>query len=151
MPQVSVRVAGANEYDQLAATYRLWGYDAGISPADVVYVAESGNRVVGLVRRTFEHSRTMLRGMQVDPAHQRAGVGMQLLARFMAELAGDECFCIPFSHLTTFYGRVGFAVVSAGEAPAFLGERLEEFRREGHDVLIMRRATDGRDLDHASR
>lgn len=99
-------------------------------------------RIVGLVRRTLEHSTTMLRGMHVDPAHQCARVGTRLLANLITGLAGAECFCIPFSHLTTFYERVGFAVVSPAEAPAFLGEWVEQYRREGHDVLIMHRAKD---------
>lgn len=89
----------------------------------------------------------MLRGMHVDPAHQRAGVGRRLLANLIAGLAGAECFCIPFTHLTTFYGRVGFVVVSTAEAPAFLGEWVKQYRREGHDVLIVHRATDVRHRD----
>jgi hypothetical protein len=72
--------------------------------------------------------------------HQRRGVGMQLLGAFVAGLSGMECFCIPFVHLTSFYGRGGFAVVNDAAAPIFLRERAERYRLEGHEVLIMRRA-----------
>jgi GNAT superfamily N-acetyltransferase len=141
LTQISIRIAQSSEYEQLAALYRDWGYEAGIAAPDVVYIAELGNRVVGIVRRTLEESTTMLRGMQVDPMHQRIGVGTQLLTALVAGLA-DECFCIPFSHLTTFYGRAGFAVVPAARGPAFLSERVERYRNEGHKVLLMRRPAD---------
>jgi GNAT superfamily N-acetyltransferase len=75
--------------------------------------------------------------MHVDPAHQRHGVGARLLAVFVASLGERECFCIPFTHLTSFYGRGGFTVVDEGAAPPFLVERVRQYRREGHDVLIM--------------
>jgi GNAT superfamily N-acetyltransferase len=148
MSQISIRVAHSTEYEQLAARYTGWGYRAGILPVDIVYVAESGNHVVGLVRQTSEGVTTMLRGMHVDPTHQRLGVGTRLLEAFVAGLSGVECLCIPFIHLTTFYGRAGFTVVNEAAAPAFLGERVERYQREGHDVLIMRRAQHGQDRDH---
>ena len=82
----------------------------------------------------------MLRGMYVDPAHHREGIGSALLARFAHDLDGAECYCIPFMHLTRFYGSVGFVVVPDDDAPGFLAARTRGYRLEGHDVLIMRRA-----------
>jgi GNAT superfamily N-acetyltransferase len=81
----------------------------------------------------------MLRGMYVDPAQQRQGVGSHLLRAFVRDLAGVECFCLPFAHLIAFYERGGFAVVAEDTALPFLAERLSRYRQEGRDVLIMRR------------
>jgi GNAT superfamily N-acetyltransferase len=139
VPVISVRGADPAEHEHLAELYGAWGYQAKISGADTMYVAERDTRIVGLVRRACEEGATMLRGMQVDPAHQRQGVGSRLLDVFAEDLAGAECLCVPYAHLTTFYGRVGFVVVDEGAAPAFLVERVQRYRQEGKDVLIMRR------------
>jgi GNAT superfamily N-acetyltransferase len=139
-PETSVRVAAAGEYAALASLYEAWGYRAGIAAADVVYVAERSRAVVGIVRRSHEDGLTMLRGMYVGPSARRTGVGMLLLAALVRDLGEEDCHCIPFSHLTAFYGREGFAVMPEATAPTPLVDRLVRYRMEGHDVLIMHRA-----------
>jgi hypothetical protein len=57
------------------------------------------------------------------------------------DLGDVECFCLPFTHLTRFYGSAGFAVIADDDAPPFLVERLRQYREEERDVLIMRRAS----------
>ena len=139
MSPVRVRIAQSGEYPRLDALYRAWGYTAGIGARETVYVAEESEHQIGLVRRTLEEGTVMLRGMQVDPAHQRRGVGSRLLDAFIADLSAAECYCIPYAHLTAFYNRGGFEVVPEAHAPAFLVQRLARYRGEGLDVLIMRR------------
>jgi GNAT superfamily N-acetyltransferase len=138
MSRVEISVAHPTEHAQLDDLYRVWGYHAGIAGADKVYVAQVDGRVVGLVRRTLEGTTTMLRGMQVDPAYQRRGIGKRLLTALVADLDDVECFSIPFAHLTSFYGQAGF-VVAHEPIPAFLVQWLHRYRDEGHDVLVMRR------------
>ncbi|MFN2637468.1 MAG: GNAT family N-acetyltransferase, partial [Gemmatimonadaceae bacterium] len=138
--QTKVRVAQPDEHEQLAELYLRWDYRGGIDDADIVYVAEQGDRPVGLVRRTFECGVTMLRGMHVDPAHHSQGVGSQLLHALVADLTGQECFCMPFTHLIAFYERGAFAVIDEDAAPEFLVKRLYQYRQKGYNVLIMRRA-----------
>jgi GNAT superfamily N-acetyltransferase len=99
MLQISIRIADPSEYSELSDLYRSWGYSAGISATDRVYLAVQRARPVGIVRRTHEHSTTMLRGMYVDPADQCQGIGRQLLMTFVADLGPEDCFCIPFAHL----------------------------------------------------
>jgi GNAT superfamily N-acetyltransferase len=139
MSEISVRIARADERGTLAALYEQWGYYGGMTSADIVYVAEIGRGAVGIVRRTVEEGVTMLRGMQVDPAYHRRGIGSQLLDAFARDIKELECFCIPFAHLTEFYGRIGFTVAAAESSPEFLVARTERYRLEGHQVLIMRR------------
>jgi GNAT superfamily N-acetyltransferase len=131
------------------ALYEQWGYGGGIGADDVVFAAQHEDAVVGLVRRAAEGGTTMLRGMYVAPDFRRRGVGTGLLAAFVDHLHGTECFCIPFAHLTGFYGRAGFALLPESAAPAMLFERLRTYRSEGHQVVLMRRAPAGRDLDRA--
>jgi len=137
-----IRVAIPAEYELLTELYHRWGYRAGIAQSDVVYVAEHAGQPVGLVRRTFENDVTMLRGMQIDPAYRRQGLGSRLLDAFVADVRDQQSFCIPFDHLTEFYGRGGFRIIAEDAAPRFLAERLDHYRREGYNVLLMRRADD---------
>lgn len=62
---------------------RRGGYGGGVAAVDTVYVAECGRALVGAVRRTEEHGVLLLRGMQVEPGHQRKGIGTQLLRAFV--------------------------------------------------------------------
>lgn len=138
-PAVVVRIADPAEHEALTRLYRSWGYRAGIAPGSVVFVAMLDDLTVGLVRRTVEEGTTMLRGMFVHPEHRRHGVGAQLLARFVDDLPAVDCYCLPFAHLVSFYGRCGFAVVPEVNTPDFLVERVTRYRGEGHDILLMRR------------
>jgi N-acetylglutamate synthase-like GNAT family acetyltransferase len=137
--QTIVRTAQAREYPHLTELYPRWGYGGGLHASDTTYVAEAAGQVIGIVRRTVEHDVMMLRGMQIDPSHRRQGVGTQLLRAFVTGVAGRECFCIPFAHLTTFYRQGGFDVVPEAGVPRFLVDRLAHYRQEGHNVMVMRR------------
>ena len=139
-PETTVRLATASEYASLAALYETWGYRAGIAAADVVYVAERSEAVVGIVRRSREEGLTMLRGMYVSPSARRTRVGTLLLFALVRDLGEEDCHCIPFAHLTPFYGRAGFTVMPEAIAPAPLVARVTRYRLEGHEVLIMHRA-----------
>jgi GNAT superfamily N-acetyltransferase len=136
---VTIRVATPTDYERVRAAYAAWGYDGGVSPADVVYVAERGTELTGVVRRTREHGTTMLRGMQVAPAWRGRRIGRRLLQAFVADLPGEECYCVPYTRLITFYGAVGFGVAREEVAPPFLQERLAAYRARGLDVTLMRR------------
>jgi GNAT superfamily N-acetyltransferase len=138
-PTSLVRVAASSEHDVLTALYRTWGYRAGIAPDSIVYAATLDGQTVGLVRRTIEEGVTMLRGMFIHPEFRRRGVGAELLAGFVADLPDVDCLCVPFTHLVSFYGRGGFAVIPETSAPDFLRARLGLYRAEGHEMLVMRR------------
>ncbi|HYR11848.1 MAG TPA: GNAT family N-acetyltransferase, partial [Longimicrobium sp.] len=109
MTDITIRVARPEEYARVRETYEAWGYGGGVQPEDVVYLAEAGGELAGVVRRTHEHEVTMLRGMQVAPEWRGRGVGRRLLNALVADLGDEECFCVPYTHLTGFYGAAGFA------------------------------------------
>jgi GNAT superfamily N-acetyltransferase len=144
MTEFRVRTGHPEELSRVRTTYAAWGYTACAEPNDLVFLAERDGELIGLVRRTQEYDTLMLRGMHVAPAAQGQGVGTRLLHVFVAELAGRECYCIPYAHLVDFYGRKGFEVVSPDDSPSSLAERLAGHRKDGLDVVIMRRPPSGR-------
>ena len=141
MTRVDVRVsiAPAREHAALNELYLRLGYHGGIADDDVVFVAHVDERPVGLVRRSVESGLLMLRGMQVAPAHQRQGIGSRLLRAFVADLPSIDCYCIPYAHLPHFYAQGGFALLDESEAAEFLRARLDRYRAEGLEVVVMRR------------
>ena len=144
--EIEIAVAHPVEYPALTKLYRSWGYNGEIGNDDRVYVATHQGCPIGLVRRTDDQGILMLRGMQVDPNFQRQRVGTRLLRAFVAELPTRECYCIPFSHLVEFYGEEGFEHYDESAAPAFLRERLVQYRAKGYDVVLMRRPNRGSSL-----
>lgn len=139
MTEEIIRIARPDEHARVLQTYEAWGYGGGVQPDDRVYIAEVGGELAGVVRRTREHGVTMLRGMQVAPERRGRGIGWRLLQALVAELGGDECFCVPYTHLTGFYGSVGFAEIPDENTPPFLRDRLAGYRARGLNVLVMRR------------
>lgn len=139
MSPVTIRIGGAEDHPRARAAYEAWDYHGGILPEDTVFLAERGGELVGIVRLTVEHGERMLRGMWIKPDERRTGVGSQLLRALVAELRGEECACVPFSHLVGFYGQGGFVEQAEETAPAFLRERIAGYRSEGRSVTFMRR------------
>lgn len=137
---VSIRIADSADYASVGAAYTAWGYRGGIAPDDVVYIAERQGELIGAVRRTLEHGTTMLRGLFIAPGERRHGLGSKLLRAFVADLHGVECYCVPYSHLLTFYAQTGFGQLEEKCAPDFLRERLTAYRASGLEVIVMRRA-----------
>jgi dihydroneopterin triphosphate diphosphatase len=143
----AVRHAQAGDLPRVARFYAGLGYDGGLAKDDIVLVAEVNGALVGAVRLAQEHGVRVLRGMQVAAAHQRQGVGKALLQR-LVELAGAEpCYCLPYGHLTGFYGGAGFAQVSRAELPGFLQQRLEQYLANGKKVAPMVRGLRRTSLD----
>ena len=95
--------------------------------------------MIGIVRKTVEHGTVMLRGMHIAPTESRQGIGTQLLRAFERTLDTRDCLCIPYTHLVSFYGLAGFTPLEEATAPAFLQERLANYRARGRSVLVMRR------------
>ena len=134
-----IRIAEPEEFDRVCAAYTAWGYPGRPLESDIIFTAYSADDLIGIVRRTVEHGHMMLRGMHVAPEWQRRGVGARLLAAFEADLPDRPCLCVPYSHLETFYGSIGFERIAEELAPPFLQERLAAYRAQGRAMMIMRR------------
>jgi predicted N-acetyltransferase YhbS len=139
MNDITFRIVNRSEVRRIEATYIGWGYTGGVTQKDIVYVAERGETLLGIVRRTQECGLTLLRGMYVAPSERRRGLGTELLRVFVGDLLDTECYCVPYVHLQTFYARSGFVTLADTAAPKFLRDRMTGYRHRGLDVCLMRR------------
>lgn len=120
--------------------YAALGYRRTIDPADTVWLAESAEDAVGIVRVSAEQGTLVLRGMRIAEHARRQRLGTRMLEAIAAWLGDRECYCVPYPHLARFYGHIGFVVLEPSAAPAFLAERVTEYRGAGQEVILMRRA-----------
>jgi len=137
---VAVRIAQSKEIERIIAAYRGWGYGGGVERTDTVRLAESEGELIGVVRVALESGTLVLRGMRIAEQWQRRGIGTRML-KTVAEWLGDrQCYCVPYSHLTGFYGQIGFVGIPPSTVPSFLALRLAEYRHRSLDVVMMQRS-----------
>jgi len=134
-----IRIAQPSEHSLVLAVYAALGYHRAVDAADTVWLAESAEASVGIVRVAAEHGTLVLRGMRIAKLAQRQGLGTRMLRAIADWLADRECYCVPYPHLVAFYGQIGFSEIDPAAAPAFLSERLADYRRTGENVILMRR------------
>jgi len=129
------------EVKRIQSFYQECGYDSPLEATDLILLVEDDEEIKAAVRLCYEERVVVLRGMQVRDGCQRQGIGTLLLDYARVVLGGDQCFCIPYTHLEGFYRQVGFSRIDLAAAPAFLRERYGLYRsRLGLDVILMRRA-----------
>ena len=135
-----VHRARLEDLPRIRRYYERWQYRGDVRSDDTVLIVEHEGGIIGVVRLAPEHGTTVLRGMRVEPGFQRQGIGTGLLGAASAELKGP-CYCIPYAHLTGFYGQIGFQVLDPRTAPDFLAERLAGYRAraDGREYLLMYR------------
>ncbi len=145
-----ISVAGESELTEIEAFYASVGYTGGALPADTILVACDRERITGVVRLCEEFEHLVLRGMYVASDQQRSGIGQALLRELSSRVGTRECWCIPFTHLRDFYGRIGFAEVASRKAPRFLKDRHARYLKEGGDMIVMARPAAWGDDDSSS-
>ena len=138
---VEIAAAHPEELARVAAFYEECGYDGSIAASDTILLARMAGQLVGAVRLCPEDGVTVLRGMEVRAEYQRRGIGSQLLRACVPLLDARPSFCLPYTHLVSFYGAVSFEVVQPSRLPPFLAARLASYLAEGRDVLAMHRVT----------
>lgn len=96
-----------------------------------VFVAVSGETVIGTIGCLASGIEGHLRGMAVAPEHQGSGVAAALLQAAEQELINEGCRCVtldttePLARAIRFYERHGF--VRSGRASDFFGMKLYEY------------------------
>jgi len=138
--ETQIRIARPDEHSRVLAVYAALGYRRTIDPADTVWLAESAEEAVGIVRVAAEQGTLVLRGMRIAEHARRQRLGTRMLDAIAEWLQGRECYCVPYPHLMGFYGQIGFTVIEPADAPAFLAGRLADYQRSGEDVILMRRS-----------
>ena len=124
---------------EVRAFYAEVGYGGGVAESDITLVARLAGRLVGVVRLCAESDVVVLRGMHVHAAHQRQGLGQQLLEHCGPYLNRGPTYCLPYQHLAEFYMHAGFEVAEPGQLPSFLAERLARYISSAQKVLAMQR------------
>ncbi|MBI1349249.1 GNAT family acetyltransferase [bacterium] len=95
---------------------------------ELFLVAESGGQIIGTVMAGYEGHRGWINYLGVDPAHQRQGVGRQLMAAAEDKLQASGCPKINLQVRSTnaavidFYRALGYGI----DEVASLGKRLEQ-------------------------
>jgi N-acetylglutamate synthase-like GNAT family acetyltransferase len=117
--------------------YAAVGYQLTVQPDDYVIAAYDGDRIVGIVRLSYDHDAITLRGMMVATDYQRKGVGTQLLQTLSTTIGGQICWCLPHDWLEGFYEQIGFVKIDECSAPPFLQERITLGRQKWPHMIVM--------------
>lgn len=136
------RALPQEEAGRINLFYAGRGYLNSVDGDVAVYIAEHDGSIIGVVRLCAEQGHAILRTMHVHQEYRGRGVGRRLLEAFREEIRTADCYCIPFAHLTRFYGAIGFREIAPEEAPGHLQERLREYLARGMDGIIMKREKD---------
>jgi GNAT superfamily N-acetyltransferase len=136
---IQIRIARSDEHSRVLSVYAALGYRRTVDPADTVWLAEIAEDVVGIVRVAAEKGTLALRGMRIAEHARRQRLGTRMLQAIAGWLGDRECYCVPYPHLVDFYGQIGFAVLEPAAAPAFLAERVADYRRRGQEAILMYR------------
>ncbi|HWZ03677.1 MAG TPA: GNAT family N-acetyltransferase [Mucilaginibacter sp.] len=135
-----IRQAIIEEYFGVGEHYALCGYRGGVHQDDLVFVAIEDQNIIGAVRICFENDEKVLRGMYIQPQFRNGGIGKAMLHFLIEHVDMADCYCLPYCHLQSFYGLIGFREIKTGEAPFFLAERLKSYAKSNRDpIIIMKR------------
>ena len=136
---ITVRIGTIADREPIRRFYELTAYSGSATNSAVVFLAEDGEQIVGIVRLEREEGVDVLRGMRVIAQRQRQGIGTNLLRALSQHLGAQTCYCIAFAHLVGFYGQIGFGEITLEAAPVHLRQRINEYRDLGHVVTMMKR------------
>ena len=111
--------------------------------SDLFFAAFVEGSIVGVCRFCIEEDTPLLRSMVVHSKLRSNKIGSIILERFAEHLDENgfqNTYCVPYGHLGAFYGQIGFEVIKEEEAPLFLQERIETYRKNNPDsFMLMRR------------
>jgi len=134
-------LAETTDLEGVQSFYASVGYGGGVHPSDRLLVSRVEQSIVAAGRLCTEGGALVLRGMYVAEGRRDQGFGSRLLEAISEAIGSSECWCIPYSHLTGFYSRIGFQVCEGETIPPFLAERWERYTESGQKVVIMKRPT----------
>jgi len=124
---------------QVKQFYSNMGYGGGWSENEQAYCFLVDNTVKGCVKVEKIQGVCMLRGMYLEKSLQRNGVGTSLIKHIEPVLNEATSYCLPFAHLSEFYGQIGFEEISSDSLPDFLVARFKKYQEIGHNIIAMKR------------
>lgn len=142
-----ILITKARDYQTPAeAFYQTCNRPAALEPGDDLVIARHNGAITGIVRLCQENETFTLRTMQIHPQAQRQGLGLIILKAFenLVEVRRiHEIFCMPYTHLESFYATIGFQQIELPSAPAFLQKRQQDFQLKNptSSTILMKRVT----------
>jgi len=119
--------------------YRTMEYHSGWSDNEQAYCFLANNVVKGCVKVENIHGIRMLRGMYLEKNLQSKGFGTLLIKHIEPALNEATSYCLPFAHLSEFYGQIGFEKIPCESLPDFLITRFKKYQEMGHKIIAMKR------------
>lgn len=110
--------------------------------SDLFFAAFMENTIVGVCRFCVEENTPLLRSMIVHAPLRSQKIGAKILESFAQYLDENNIrptYCIPYGHLGSFYGLIGFKVIKDEDAPAFLQERIQTYRKNSSNTFMFMR------------
>ena len=135
---VKYRFIDRTEHPRATQFYADHGWPNREIASDSVLVAEEDSNIIGVVRLAPENGTLVLRGMQIATPRQREGIGKRMLSKLSEKIGTQECFCVPYTHLISFYGTIGFKEINPAIAPMFLQDRLANYLKKDPNMVIMK-------------
>lgn len=140
---VEVRTAsGSTVKAQMNSFYESVGSLGRARDEDLFFIAYKDGHLAGCVRYCVESKLPMLRTMMVAKEFRNIGVGRSLLqsfAEYLDEKDVRDTYVLPYAHLETFYGMIGFKRVTGIQIPTYLKDRLELYKSSGKQYICMHR------------
>ncbi|WP_281558387.1 GNAT family N-acetyltransferase [Thalassomonas sp. RHCl1] len=117
--------------------YVAQGYHSDWGDRERAFIATFDNKIVGAVKVESNQGVSILRGMYLDKAFQGNGLGTAFIKHIEPILNETVSYCMPFSHLADFYGKIGFKIVSPESYPPFLADRYKGYENQGYQIIAM--------------
>ncbi|MCG3723981.1 GNAT family N-acetyltransferase [Vibrio cincinnatiensis] len=104
---------------------------------ELIIAAYQQEQIKAVVRfRTIAGSR-LLTGMAVASTNRGQGIGYQLLIYCKEHIMKHMDYCFAYPHLTSFYGKGNFRILSLEQLPAELQLLLQRYQANGKDLIPM--------------
>ncbi|MFV8257870.1 GNAT family N-acetyltransferase [Bdellovibrio bacteriovorus] len=144
MSNIRVKLIPGSEAGPIVdAFYEQEGKSHRARDTDLFFTAFMENTIVGVCRFCIEENTPLLRSMIVHAPLRSHKIGAKILesfATYLDENNHSPTYCIPYDHLEKFYGLIGFKIIKEEDAPAFLQERIQTYRKNTTDkFMFMRR------------
>ncbi|WP_159084769.1 GNAT family N-acetyltransferase [Dongshaea marina] len=135
----------ARELHWLPDFYHECGYGGTFDGEDEVFFIGNESKVHGVVRIATEQGALVLWGMLVHPDLRRQAIGSRLLSQLQdyLESKSESCFCLPHDYLAGFYGQIGFQSIESSAAPEFLSKKMNRYKEQGLNIVLMERTSTG--------
>lgn len=117
--------------------YIKQGYHSDWSDSERAFITIHDNQIVGAVKVESNNGVSILRGMYLGKEFQGGGLGTAFIKHIEPILDETVSYCMPFSHLADFYGKIGFKIVSPESYPAFLADRYNDYESKGYQIIAM--------------